>query len=265
MASITTLGTGDYAVSIDALIKTIGANEVGKVLFRGIESAAKKEVLTIRPYTRGNAAIGVCNAVTSAHDPYAAYPQGVRPEPNAKAPAIRGAFVGREDNLGTPEDERYDQQPAGFIGTGVGSGSDLEFSPESWGPSRSSCYQGEYGSLPDEVLFHEMIHALRNLQGRRNPWPTEDKDYGNEEEFLAIVATNVYISAKGGTQLRANADGHWPLKAPLNTSTGFLTDARNLKILKIHQLIWQPTFGDLSHVATAIFNPFRELWMQGNG
>jgi hypothetical protein len=262
MASITTSGPPDYAASIDALIKTIGANEVGRLLFQGIENAAKKEVLTIRPNTRGNAAIGYCNAYTTARKPEDAYRQGVYPDPTAKPPAIRGAFTGRDDNLATPEDERYEQQPKGFVGTGLGSGSDLEFSPESWGPSRTSCYQGEYGSLPDEVLFHEMIHALRNLQGVRNPWPTEDKDYGNEEEFLAIVATNVYISAKGGTQLRANADGHWPLKAPLNTSAGFLTDARNLKILKRYQLIWQPTFGQLSHAVTAVFNPFREVWLR---
>src|SRR5262249_15888945 len=113
----------------------------------------------------------------------------------------------------------------------------------------------------DEVLFHEMIHALRSIQGVRNDVPTEDtvRDYDTEEEFLAIVATNVYISAKGGLKLRADHHGHLPLKPPLDTSAGFLTDPNNLKLLKLYRLTWAPTFLALANVLTAKFNPFREL------
>jgi len=254
MAIITADGAEDYKASIQALLKTIEANEVGKVLLRGIYSANVLQYLIVLPH-KGDAYKGYCDAVTQPQNPYGAYPKGVRPNPNANSSSTKGAFTGSED--------RYEQEPAGFVGTGFGSSSHIEFSPEYWGPSKTSCFQGENGSLPDEVLFHEMIHGLRNLQGVRNPWPTEDNGYGNEEEFLAIVATNVYISAKGSTQLRRNADEHWPLNAPLNTSAGFLKEPRNLRILKIHRLLWIPTFGDLAHVVTANFNPFRELWQQG--
>ena len=40
--------------------------------------------------------------------------------------------------------------------------------------------------------------------GLSNPVPTVNTSYLNEEEFLAIVVTNVYVSAKGGTKFRAN-------------------------------------------------------------
>ncbi|SRR5579871_1508324 len=263
MAEITITGSPEYQDSIKPLLKAIETNAVGKVILRAIENTGKDKVLTIGPYTKGNDAIGYCNALTTARDPAAAYPKGVRPDPNVTAPAIRGAFIGRDDDLFTRDrDERYDQQPAGFIGTGAGSSADIEFSPENWGASPKSCYAGFPAALPDEVLFHEIVHGLRDLQGVRNPWPTEDKDYGNDEEYLAIVTTNVYISAKPSTQLRANADGHWPLKPPLNTSAGFLSDGRNLRLLNIYQLAWRPTFFELAQVSAASFNPFRELWSQ---
>ena len=49
-----------------------------------------------------------------------------------------------------------------------------------------------------------MIHALRNMQGKTNHIPTDDSGYDNDEEFLAIVATNVYISAGGGVLIAVN-------------------------------------------------------------
>ena len=43
-----------------------------------------------------------------------------------------------------------------------------------------------------------LIDALRYMQGKSNAIPTEDSalGYDTEEEFLAIVAANVYMSAK---------------------------------------------------------------------
>jgi hypothetical protein len=257
MAFIGAVGSEDYKASINALLKTIETNEVGKVVVRGVKSSYWLGKLIIQPRV-GDAYHGYCDVVTSPTSPSDAYPHGVRPGPKPKSDAAldRRAFTGA--NAGDPDE----QEPEGFVGTGVGSNSVIEFSPDTFGAGEKTCYHGQYGSLPDEVLFHEMVHGLRNMQGLRNPWPTEDRGYRNEEEFLAIVATNVYISSKGSTQLRRDGDGHSPLEAPLDTSAGFLSDLRNLKILKIHQLIWSPTFADLAHVVTAKFNPFRELWMR---
>jgi hypothetical protein len=42
---------------------------------------------------------------------------------------------------------------------------------------------------PDEVLFHELVHAARIVGGDAGPL--------NEEEFFSVVITNIYISENG--------------------------------------------------------------------
>ena len=48
-------------------------------------------------------------------------------------------------------------------------------------------------------------------------------------------------------------------RLPLNTSKGFLGDPDNLKIMSIYRLVWTAVFTALAGVASAQFNPFREL------
>ena len=101
-----------------------------------------------------------------------------------------------------------------------------------------------------------MVHALRDMQGVSNPVPTTLR-YKNEEEFLAMVVTNVYISKKkGNTLLRPDYLHYGPLQPPLNTSDGFLKDDENRRILEFYSNAWQPVFGLLGDVDT-LFNPFR--------
>ncbi|MGI8570197.1 MAG: hypothetical protein ACR2KT_14645 [Methylocella sp.] len=167
-------------------------------------------------------------------------------------------YAGHDDD---PVTRNIDERFTLVRGRGTGTGSDVTiyFTPDIYG--KSGCDGGVYGSLADEVLFHEMVHALRQIQGKYNAIPTGDSfsGYKNEEEFLAVVATNVYISAKGSTQLRADHTGHFRLQPPLDTSAGFLTDANNMKLMNIYRLAWDQTFLALSNVVTAKFNPFRDL------
>jgi hypothetical protein len=44
----------------------------------------------------------------------------------------------------------------------------------------------------------------------------------------------------------------------LNTSVGFLADKGNHEVMSIYQLVWRPTFAELSKISTP-FNPFRQL------
>ena len=62
MAIITADGAEDYKASIQALLKTIEANEVGKVLLRGIYSANVLQYLIVLPH-KGDAYKGYCDAV----------------------------------------------------------------------------------------------------------------------------------------------------------------------------------------------------------
>jgi hypothetical protein len=56
-------------------------------------------------------------------------------------------------------------------------------------------------SQPDDILFHEMFHAYRQMNGL---WidPTSDSfdnDYGKKEEFFSVVVTNIYVSERNTT------------------------------------------------------------------
>jgi hypothetical protein len=169
-------------------------------------------------------------------------------------PAGQAIFVGGADNPATPVDERFQ-----VVGTGTGGGTDvdLHFSPELFaagtGPS----------SQPDEVLFHEMLHALREMQGEFDQVPTgpQDKLYDNVEEFLAILMTNIYVSEKSPTLavLRKDHHGTQVLPAAESTSDGFLLN--NLENLFWIRTLYPQEMGYFLAVASnvmATFNPLKE-------
>jgi len=240
-------GNPSYNIETYRIFSMIDVNPVGHIILTSIRQSGK--TLSIEPYTGGE-----CNSNTKALDAYKSAPAGIGGH-HPKAVW----FKGDDDNPMTPEDERtnrYSQRAAG-------GGSDVKvgFSPDKF-RAPTSCFDGKYGSAADEALLHELVHAARYMRGLSNAIPTDDNSlfgYGNEEEFLAVVTTNVYLSSKGGTQLRAHHAGHTALQPPLNTSAGFLTDKMNWKLLNIYRLTWMNEFLALSYVVTAPFNPFREL------
>jgi hypothetical protein len=92
-----------------------------------------------------------------------------------------------------------------ILGLGGGSPAIIDYSPEMWGKSGSAHVSGP-GSQPDEVLCHELVHAAREMKGVQSMRAVGDNDvdllYENEEEFVAIVITNIYLSEKKQTKLR---------------------------------------------------------------
>jgi hypothetical protein len=119
--------------------------------------------------------------------------------------------------------------------------------------------------LPDELLLHEMVHALRIMQGVWNPMPSNDYifDYKNFEEFLAVVITNVYICTKrGNALLRKSYRRVGPLEGTWNTTDKFLQYELHQSILGYYTIRWQPVFGLLGDVDTP-FNPFRPFRIGG--
>jgi hypothetical protein len=254
MGEINIDGTPDYEGSVADVLKTIKRNMVGNIIVGAIEGQDRD--LTLVPFDKGKAAVyGDCNATTRSENLRASAPEGI----TGSLPGASGWYAGHNDDPRTSKDERDDRVPYPLKGTGAGSDVHIFFTPDADPSGKSSCAGGVFGSQPDEVLVHEMVHGLRHMQGKRNPIPTKDPGYDNEEEFLAIVVTNVYMSANNKVKLRADHNGYLPLKAPLDTSAGFLADAENLKLMNIYKLIWQPQFWFLAQVAAAKFNPFREL------
>src|SRR5262249_2126075 len=101
--------------------------------------------------------------------------------------------------IGIGTGTRIDKNPKSqtFNKTIYGISDFIFFSPELWdgtqGPATNT----------DEVLFHELIHATRDTRGV-NIDANVNKDYINEEEYLAVVLTNIYVSNKGLKSLRKN-------------------------------------------------------------
>jgi hypothetical protein len=112
---------------------------------------------------------------------------------------------------GAPSRDTEGNPDNGLTGTGAGAHVVLFFSVETWKG------QTEAGSAADEVLFHELVHIARMLRGQMTLEPvTGDGGYGNIEEFLATVLTNIYMSEKGKTQLR----GSYSYTGPVNSRAG---------------------------------------------
>ena len=83
--------------------------------------------------------------------------------------------------------------PTGETGTGKGANVVLFYSPEDWEAKGSADGPGT-GS--DEVIFHELVHVSRELRGLMTLLPAGE-DYKNEDEYLATLITNLYLSEKG--------------------------------------------------------------------
>lgn len=234
-----------YYDSVGSNLHKINSNRVGTLFIDRIEH--HKKIVWIYPMDAGMAArIGSDNANTSPRENEDSAPKGAsgRQQPYW--------YRGNADNPATREDERDDMVPPGLVGTGKGSDVVINFSPENIKAKKV------FDRSPDTVLFHELVHTFRIFQGLRNPIPTENIKWMNEEEWLAVVITNVYMSAAGSTRLRGGyGDYDQKLEAPEDTSSGFLTN-ENLKLFDKLSPFWGPVFSDLAFVIVARFNPFRE-------
>jgi hypothetical protein len=89
------------------------------------------------------------------------------------------------------------------------------------------------GLLPDEILFHELVHALRGTSAQYMsliPLSGGLKRYDTREEFIAVLVTNIYITdptKKSKTGLRRDHNQYTPLEKGLDTSFEFYRSARN--------------------------------------
>jgi hypothetical protein len=101
------------------------------------------------------------------------------------------------------------------------------FSPGTWGPG--GCSNGNAATLPQEVLYHELVHAFRRMSGHLHPHNKmidQLMHYTDTEEFLAILATNIFISDATNhhkTSLRANHESHATLDPRLADSFRFFS------------------------------------------
>ena len=83
-------------------------------------------------------------------------------------------------------------------GTGAGASVIIYYSVRTWTDALYTDYTvGAAGFQPDEVLFHELVHATRRIRGKETSVTVEGRpNFGNIEEYLATVIANIYLSEK---------------------------------------------------------------------
>lgn len=126
-------------------------------------------------------------------------------------PTEDGAYARADDprkaaEKGTPLKAQNSFGPVTVFAIGGGSSATIGFSPDTWTPGNHhyrnkwrkwNMLRGDAGQTADEVLFHELVHAVRMTHGKLNKNPMGD-DYDEHDEFCAILLANIYISEKGG-------------------------------------------------------------------
>lgn len=151
--------------------------------------------------------------------------------------------------------------PGMTAGTGTGSSTIVHYVPQDW-PMYNSIKPGEDR---DEVLLHELVHALRSMRGQllcaATPQPQISASKGTTvqydtfEEFVAILVTNIYRSENKRPNLRLDHQGFRPLPTELTTSNGF----RGMFAKQISKMVNEMGLlcFDLAQV-NCQFNPLRE-------
>jgi hypothetical protein len=249
MATIAPQGDAKYNGVVQKLLQEVQKNPVGKI----ITGAMTKDV-QIFPIGEGKRRDNPkmkedpqsCRAYADAEDHLAEAPK-LKLESDPTATSRDRFFTCELD-----EEARFNTHSSKRVPTGLGSKSMVYFTADNPG-----CANTGFDD-PEIVLFHELVHCLRMGLGIYHCVPTNKPDYSNEEEFLAIVITNIYRRVKlPKAPLR---HGHGPgtaLWAPLDTSKGFVDDRDNSSVLKWHAN-WEP-FRAIAKLEGINFNPLKEF------
>jgi hypothetical protein len=151
-------------------------------------------------------------------------------------------------------------QPGAGLGTGTNTAVDITPSLLTSEAGRKM-FSGP-GSKVDEALFHEMVHASRFMGGVAYRLPVS-QGYSNEEEYLAVVMTNVYMSEKGQTRFRGR---HARPNIDLPEPEKFLDNYQRISmspmvLIERFRLNTPKFYRDYSQIPanSAAFNPFREF------
>lgn len=135
--------------------------------------------------------------------PTADNPVNASAEPNSPGSSPVGHLWYMEMKLPDGSVMRLPYEP----GTGTGSCSYVKYHPASWTESNRRMGRVAPGDGPSEVLFHELVHSTRHLNGTLTKEAMVGLPAGEDiEEFYAILAANIYRSERGFTSLRKDHD-----------------------------------------------------------
>jgi hypothetical protein len=145
-------------------------------------------------------------------------------------------------------------------GTGTGSDVTVKYLPYIFARNVKGADEGAEeskappGTLQDEALLHEIVHALEQMSGglvrRRIPFQPGYSDWG---EWFAILIANIYRSERGLPSLRRH---HVGFKAYESTTGEFLRTAMNPTHLRQFRRRYPMLFTEIRAVE-AEFNPVK--------
>lgn len=230
-----------WRASVEKALSMIEDTQAGMALFLRIQQGP---AITIRPHP--NQVFGDPNAACRAH--------GGPVHEVLSAERVRARL--RKEGLNS--DQTVNVKP-------VTMGAAVAIEPENL-EKGNNCYKNirklsaghDFGSAPDEVLYHELVHAQRGAARIHDPsrLGSDLSRYTNMEEFLAVVLANVYISNKGKGGLRAGHNGHEPLEKNLAGSVSFYKSSPEVLAIITRFSKDDPFFYQrISDVKTG-FNPF---------
>jgi hypothetical protein len=200
-----------YRREVARYLDLIRTTESGRTLIKFIKMSSRK--LLIRPYHPTQKA--PVNAFAQPDNPLAAYPLGASEMHAVKIGPIIGALLGADPTADV-------MLPTGNVGAGGGSTVTIDYHPATYRELIKRKRRIDPGDGPGEVLFHEMVHAMRAMFAK---WirttVVEDLHMDDFEEFCAILAQNIYRQERGFTSLRKDHWGHARLGVDLLDSGAY--------------------------------------------
>jgi hypothetical protein len=238
---------------VGATFATIAGNVCGQVFLEAVENSGGRRII-IRPRTAAEIARDQCNAYagpTSWSDATPAgemvYTCGSSPRPHT----TRSRLDAWLDLPGRP-----------VMGTGTGSDSEVAFESGIW-HSGAVCGGMGSGANDDEILFHELVHALRQIRGLMHCAPMYG-NYDTQEEFFAIVVANIYVGCKvpapgDASLIRESHSGFSPIA--VEPRAWLDSHRRNRAYLDQMRRQMPDLWGNLSRIpwSQCWFNPVRQV------
>lgn len=139
--------------------------------------------------------------------------------------------------------------------TSEGGGIRIRYNPEDF----RSTYEGEkYKKIDarEEVLIHEMVHAVRQSHNRFFGMRLDQKTFGNAEEFIAEQIGNIYRSVTRKVNYYGLYDGGYDTKE--NIYQMFSQDKAIVNALK-YFLQTEPIAQQAASLKSPAYNPFRDF------
>ena len=139
---------------------------------------------------------------------------------------------------------------------GLPTGAYVQFTPSIFSTSSPlGCnHANSAGADPGEILFHELVHALRNTarKWRQGSIGGIAPSYENDEEFIALMLTNIYISERH-RPLRRDIRGFVPLA---QTSESTVKSAAKITLIEVVKRDHPEMFRRITR-SSAKYNPLK--------